>query len=186
MMTDAAFSLFDTQLGAMAMVWRGDVIIGLRLPDLGADHLRRSVARAFPDAAERPLQGAAREAAEGVAALVSGEKRDLADVTVELPPFDPITLGALHSARAIKPGETATYGDIARTLGDVGLSRRVGQAMGRNPVPIIIPCHRVMGAGGKLTGFSAPGGVDVKLRLLEIEGALRPSLFGDLPLARKP
>lgn len=184
-MTAAHFSLFDTALGGMAIVWRGSAVIGLRLPDRDADHLRRSVTKGFPAATEHALDGAAKEAADAVAALVSGEKRDLTFVAVELPAFDAVTLGALTAARDIPPGETATYGEVARKLGDIGLARRVGQAMGRNPVPVIIPCHRVLGAGGKLTGFSAPGGVDAKLKLLEIEGALRPSLFEDLPLVRK-
>jgi methylated-DNA-[protein]-cysteine S-methyltransferase len=64
-----------------------------------------------------------------------------------------------------------TYGDIASRLGDVGLSRAVGQALGRNPIPIIVPCHRVLAAQGRLGGFSAPGGASTKRRLLEIEGA---------------
>ena len=73
--------------------------------------------------------------------------------------------------RSIPPGETLTYGDIATRLGDVGLSRAVGQALGRNPFAIVVPCHRVLAAGGKSGGFSAVGGVDTKRRLLEIEGA---------------
>jgi methylated-DNA-[protein]-cysteine S-methyltransferase len=84
-------------------------------------------------------------------------------------------------ARAIAPGETLTYGDIAIRLGDVSLSRAVGQALGRNPFAIIVPCHRVLAAGGKPGGFSAAGGVDTKRRLLEIEGAraLHPVLPWD-------
>ena len=84
-------------------------------------------------------------------------------------------------ARAIPPGSTLTYGEIARRLGDPGAAQAVGQAMGHNPWPIVVPCHRVLGAGGKVGGFSAPGGAKTKLRMLEIEGALKPErlpLFG--------
>jgi methylated-DNA-[protein]-cysteine S-methyltransferase len=83
--------------------------------------------------------------------------------------------------RSIPPGETLTYGDIATRLGDVGLSRAVGQALGRNPFAIVVPCHRVLAAGGKSGGFSAVGGVETKRRLLEIEGArdLHPTLPWD-------
>jgi methylated-DNA-[protein]-cysteine S-methyltransferase len=83
-------------------------------------------------------------------------------------------------ARATGPGETTTYGEIATRLGDIGLSRAVGQALGRNPWPLIVPCHRVLAAGGKPGGFSAAGGVTTKRRLLEIEGArgLHPTLPG--------
>ena len=83
-------------------------------------------------------------------------------------------------ARSIPPGKTLSYGDIARRIGDVALSREVGQALGRNPVPIIVPCHRVLAAGDKPGGFSANGGVTTKLKLLAIEGAAvnyTPSLF---------
>ena len=87
-------------------------------------------------------------------------------------------------ARNIPPGATMTYGEIAERLGDKSLSREVGQAMGENPSPIIMPCHRVLAAGGKTGGFSAPGGVVTKLRLLTIEGAQPggPTLFEKLPL----
>ena len=85
--------------------------------------------------------------------------------------------------RSIMPGETLTYGEVASRCGDDVDARTVGQAMGRNPWPIIVPCHRVLGAGGKLVGFSAPGGVDTKLKLLAIERAKvgdAPGLFDDL------
>jgi methylated-DNA-[protein]-cysteine S-methyltransferase len=77
-----------------------------------------------------------------------------------------------------------TYGEIAERLGDKTLARAVGQAMGENPTPIVMPCHRVLAAGGKTGGFSAPGGVVTKLQLLTIEGAELggPTLFARLPL----
>jgi methylated-DNA-[protein]-cysteine S-methyltransferase len=87
-------------------------------------------------------------------------------------------------ARKIPPGETLTYGDIAEKLGDKLLSRDVGQAMGKNPFPIVVPCHRVVAANGKLGGFSAAGGVDTKLKMLAIEGAAvggQPDLFAAAP-----
>ena len=80
-------------------------------------------------------------------------------------------------SRQIGPGETRSYGDLARDLGDVAFSQRVGQALGRNPFPIIVPCHRVIGANGQMTGFSAPGGVETKRQLLKIEGAIERDLF---------
>ncbi|MEM1437333.1 MAG: MGMT family protein [Pseudomonadota bacterium] len=88
--------------------------------------------------------------------------------------------------RAIPPGTTRTYGSIAAELGNRQLAQQVGRALGRNPLPIIVPCHRVIGASGKLTGFSAFGGVDTKLRLLSIEGApigAQPGLFDEFPVA---
>jgi methylated-DNA-[protein]-cysteine S-methyltransferase len=87
------------------------------------------------------------------------------------------TLPELHRkvyavARTIPPGSTLTYGDIARRLGDVALARQVGEALGRNPFPIVVPCHRVLAAGGRTGGFSARGGAETKMQLLRIEGAV--------------
>lgn len=87
---------------------------------------------------------------------------------------------------AIPPGHTATYGEVAESLGDKQLAQKVGRTLGQNPLPIIVPCHRVMGANNKLTGFSAHGGVDTKLKMLLIEGARfseEPGLFDDLPFS---
>jgi methylated-DNA-[protein]-cysteine S-methyltransferase len=88
-------------------------------------------------------------------------------------------------ARTIRPGATISYGEIAARLGDPSLARDVAQALSQNPFPIIVPCHRVLAAGGKMGGFSAPGGVRTKLRLLSIEGAQygEPTLFDRLPWA---
>jgi len=93
-----------------------------------------------------------------------------------------------HVARTIPPGSTLSYGEVAARLGDRNLARDVAQALGQNPFPIIVPCHRVMAAGGKTGGFSAPGGVRTKLRLLSIERAQPggPTLFAELPLATRP
>jgi methylated-DNA-[protein]-cysteine S-methyltransferase len=104
-------------------------------------------------------------------AHLEGAAADLGVITVdvgEAPGFDQ-RVWAL--TRAIPAGETRTYGDLARDLGDIALSRDVGQALGRNPVPLIIPCHRVVARDGSLGGFSAPGGTDTKRRLLAIERA---------------
>jgi len=93
-----------------------------------------------------------------------------------------------HVARAIPPGSTRSYGEVAARLGDRNLARDVAQALGQNPFPIIVPCHRIMAAGGKTGGFSAPGGVRTKLRLLSIERAQPggPTLFAELLLATRP
>ncbi|BCW90382.1 Methylated-DNA--protein-cysteine methyltransferase [Alphaproteobacteria bacterium SO-S41] len=102
-------------------------------------------------------------------------------------PLDWSVVGAFERkvydiARRIAPGETRTYGEIARELGDLALSRAVGQALGANPFPPIVPCHRVLASGGKTGGFSAPGGIETKFRMLEIERAhaAPTDLFGGL------
>jgi methylated-DNA-[protein]-cysteine S-methyltransferase len=80
-------------------------------------------------------------------------------------------------ARAIPPGETLSYGEVAARLGEPAAAQAVGRALGRNPFPIVVPCHRVVAANGALHGFSAPGGIETKRRMLAIEGALAPALF---------
>jgi methylated-DNA-[protein]-cysteine S-methyltransferase len=118
---------------------------------------------------------------------LSGEKRDLAHIAVDDSSVPDFNRRVYAVARKIPPGQTKSYGDIARALGDPLLARDVGQALGQNPTPIIVPCHRVLAANGKSGGFSAPGGVDTKMRVLTIEGAQPggPTLFDDLPLARR-
>ena len=87
-------------------------------------------------------------------------------------------------ARTIPPGATLTYGEIAARLELPGAARDVGQALGRNPFPLVVPCHRVVAAGGRLGGFSARGGAATKRRLLAIEGAIAPDLFEIAPMLR--
>jgi methylated-DNA-[protein]-cysteine S-methyltransferase len=92
-------------------------------------------------------------------------------------------------AQTIPPGATMTYGEVATKLGDRMLAQQVGQALGKNPFPIIVPCHRVLAASGATGGFSAPGGITTKLRMLSIEGARtsdQPMLFDRLDLAARP
>src|SRR5205085_7876123 len=106
-----------------------------------------------------------------VLALLAGEAVDLSDVPLDFGAAPELHCRAYAVARTIPPGQTMTYGEIAKRLGVPNESREVGQAMGRNPIAIIMPCHRVLGADGKMGGFSANGGIATKRRILEIEGA---------------
>jgi methylated-DNA-[protein]-cysteine S-methyltransferase len=108
---------------------------------------------------------------ERIRGLLSGGRDDLADIALDLTEIPPFHRRVYELARAIRPGSTRSYGEIATALGEPHAARAVGQALGANPFPIIVPCHRVLAAGAKAGGFSAPGGTRTKLRLLEIEGA---------------
>jgi methylated-DNA-[protein]-cysteine S-methyltransferase len=182
------FSLFPTPLGDCGIAWRGDVVVATCLPDESpADTARRLAARTGGTVGEPPA--AIRRAIASITALLEGERTDLAAIACDFGGADPFAAQVYAATRAIPAGETTTYGAISSQLGDKQLSRNVGQALGRNPLPIIVPCHRVIGADGKLTGFSAAGGVATKLKMLAIEGAQpgdAPGLFDDLPLATKP
>jgi methylated-DNA-[protein]-cysteine S-methyltransferase len=143
--------------------------------------------RRFAGAQEAKPPVHVQQAIDGVVALLRGEKRDLNDVTIDTEDLPEFNRRVYVIARTIPPGSTLTYGEIAERLGDKLLAREVGQALGQNPIPLIVPCHRVLAAGGKTGGFSAPGGVVSKLRLLTIEGAQPngPTLFDNLPLVAK-
>jgi methylated-DNA-[protein]-cysteine S-methyltransferase len=105
--------------------------------------------------------------------LLAGEPRDLSFIELEMAALDPFDRGVYAATCAIPVGATRTYGAIARELGQPGAAQAVGQSLGRNPFPIIVPCHRVLAASGKSGGFSAPGGLATKVKLLEIEHARR-------------
>jgi methylated-DNA-[protein]-cysteine S-methyltransferase len=107
-----------------------------------------------------------------IAAFLGGAKDDLMDIALDDRALGDFDRGVYRETRAIPAGSTSTYGEIAARLGDPAQARAVGQSLGRNPWPIVVPCHRVTGAHGRMGGFSAPGGRGTKLKLLEIEGAL--------------
>ena len=104
-------------------------------------------------------------------ALLQGEASDLTSVELDMARVPPFDRRVYEVARTIPPGSTLTYGEIATRLGERRLAREVGQALGQNPFAIVVPCHRVVAAGGKVGGFSARGGIRTKLRMLAIEGA---------------
>ncbi len=173
------FTVFDTAIGACGLAWRDDVVIGTSLPEGSASRTRAWLTRRFPDAVEGPPPAPVQAAVDGIVALLGGARQDLASVALDMAGVPAFNRRAYEVARTIPPGRTLTYGDIAHRLGQPGSAQAVGQAMGHNPFPIIVPCHRVLAAGGKDGGFSARGGVGTKRRMLVIEGALadEPTLF---------
>jgi len=164
------FTLFDTALGLCALAWRDDMIVGVQLPEGGADQSRARLHRRFPGSAEAEPTPLIANLITRIRALLEGQPVDLTDAPVDMSVFEPFSRQVYEIARGIPPGQAMTYGEIAERLGDKLLARDVGQAMGKNPYPIIIPCHRVVAAGGKLGGFSARGGASTKQKLLAIEG----------------
>jgi methylated-DNA-[protein]-cysteine S-methyltransferase len=179
-MTDKQFTLFDTPIGICGIEWGPRGINGVQLPMGNEEKTRARIRQRHGDIAEAQPPAEVRHAVEGIIELLSGKPNDLSDVVLDLDGVPEFNRGVYEIARSIPPGKTMTYGDIAMRLGGVELSRDVGQALGRNPCPIVVPCHRVLAAGGKPGGFSANGGVDTKLKMLAIEGAAvnhTPNLF---------
>jgi methylated-DNA-[protein]-cysteine S-methyltransferase len=182
-MTARAFAIFDTPIGACGITWSARGIVGLQLPAASAEATRARVRRRWSGAVETEPAPGVQRAIDRVLALLSGEAIDLGDIPLDLGAAPEFHRKVYEVARTIPPGRTMTYGEIAKRLGVPHESREVGQALGRNPIAIIVPCHRVLGADGKMGGFSATGGVATKRRILEIEGA---SALGAGPLFDQP
>ena len=188
-MTAHGFTLFDTAIGRCGVAWGERGIVGVQLPQGRSAETRERVLHRFPTAAETPPPAEVQIALDGIIALLDGAPSDLSTITLDMSGVPPFHRRVYEFARAIPPGKTLSYGDIAVQLGARGAARAVGQALGHNPFPIVVPCHRVLAAGGKIGGFSATGGITTKLKLLEIEGAQvgeAPTLFEHLPLAARP
>jgi methylated-DNA-[protein]-cysteine S-methyltransferase len=179
-MTGQHFAIFDTALGRCGIAWNDRGINAVQLP-MGSEAMTRTrIRQRYGDITESQPPAAVQGAIDGIVELLAGKPNDLKDVVLDLDGVPEFNRGVYDIARAIPPGKTMTYGDIAKRLGGVELSRDVGQALGHNPCPIVVPCHRVLAAGDKPGGFSANGGVVTKLKMLEIEGAVvnyTPNLF---------
>ena len=173
------FTLFETPIGTCGIAWGPDGIVGVQLPEKEGSETRRRLLRRFPDAQEQAPPPAIQRAVDGIVALLQGESSDLTSIDLDMALVPSFDRRVYEVARTIPPGSTLTYGEIAARLGERRLAREVGQALGQNPFAIVVPCHRVVAAGGKIGGFSARGGIRTKLRMLAIEGA---PATGMLPL----
>jgi methylated-DNA-[protein]-cysteine S-methyltransferase len=179
-MTGQSFAIFDTAIGPCGILWGGRGITGVQLPMSSEDKTRKRIHQRNGDIPEAEPTAEVRSAIDAITELLAGRPNDLSGVALDLDGVPEFNRSVYDIARTIPPGKTMTYGDIAKRLGGLELSRDVGQALGRNPCPIVVPCHRVLAAGNKPGGFSANGGVVTKLKMLEIEGAAvnhTPSLF---------
>jgi len=179
-MTEHGFALFDTDIGPCGIVWGARGVTGVQLPEASEARTRARLVRRYPQAREAPPPADVRRVIDGIVALLRGEASDLSAAALDMDGVPEFDRRVYEVARNIAPGATLSYGEIAARLGERALARDVGQALGRNPFPIIVPCHRVLAAGGKAGGFSANGGVTTKLRLLTIERARTsdtPTLF---------
>jgi methylated-DNA-[protein]-cysteine S-methyltransferase len=179
------FALFETAIGCCGIVWSERGVAGVQLPERGEAATRNRLMRRFPTAGDGAPPAQVRRAIDDIVALLGGERRDLNHVTIDIGSAPEFHRRVYEAARRIPAGATLSYGELAEHLGDRNFARDVAEALSENPCPIIVPCHRILAAGGKPGGFSAPGGVATKLRLLTIEGAQPegPMLFDRLPLA---
>jgi O-6-methylguanine DNA methyltransferase len=170
-MTAPLFAIFDTPVGPCAIAWTERGVAGIQLPEGRERDTLARVLQRFPAAGQAVPPAEVQRTVDGIVALLSGEASDLSAVVLDMERVPPFHRRVYEVARTIPPGATISYGDIATRLDAPGAARAVGQALGRNPFAIVVPCHRVLAAGGKLGGFSANGGIVTKLRLLSIESA---------------
>lgn len=187
-MTTQGFALFDTVIGRCGLAWGDRGLIGVQLPEATPGAAWARLRKRFPDAVEVEPPPEIDVVIDRIRDLLAGGRDDLADIVLDLEGQSAFHLRVYAIARAIPPGETSTYGEVARAMGEPGAARAVGKALGENPWPIVVPCHRVLGSSGSMGGFSASGGSTTKARLLTIEKAktsAAPTLF-DLEFSVAP
>ncbi len=170
-MLDLAYTLFRTAIGHCGIAWGARGVVALQLPEANESATLARLLRRHSGAGSRRPAFEIQRTVDDIVALLAGEPRDLKHVRLDMTQVPPFHQSVYAVVRNIAPGQTRSYGEVAALCGDRHAARAVGQAMARNPIPIIVPCHRVLAAGGKSGGFSANGGVTTKLRLLAIEGA---------------
>jgi methylated-DNA-[protein]-cysteine S-methyltransferase len=178
-MNATGFALFATALGTCGIGWNAGDVAGTQLPEKDDAATRARMQRRFPAAAEATPPPNAQRAIDGITALLRGERNDLLAIPLAMDDLMPFDRAVYAAARAVPPGTTVTYGDIAKRIGEPHAAQAVGEALGRNPFAPIVPCHRIVGARGTMHGFSAGGGTATKLRMLTIEGwrSDEPTLF---------
>lgn len=161
-------ALVDTALGWFGLAWSGKGLVRLQLPAKDREETRARLLRRLEGAlsGEPPA-----ELADAIRRYAGGEAVDFGGVAVDLAGVDAFRRSIYDVLRRVGHGETLTYGELAERAGFPGMAREIGVAMARNPVPLVIPCHRVLAAGGRIGGFSAPGGASAKAKMLELERA---------------
>jgi methylated-DNA-[protein]-cysteine S-methyltransferase len=165
------YLVFETASGFGGIVWNSVGITCLRLPTRSAQAAEQDLRRRAPGAEPGAPTPAVAEAVAAVKRYFEGEETDFSGLELDLAGQEAFFKQIYAAARRVGWGQTTTYGALAKELGaGPEAARDVGQAMASNPVPLIIPCHRVLAAGGKVGGFSAPGGSAAKIRMLELEG----------------
>ena len=167
--------VFDTALGFFAIAWSGEGLTRLILPEPDADAAGARLPAGHPPAlAEEALPAEIAALAAAIRRYAEGETVDFAFAPVDLSQADDFCRDIYAAARRLAQGEAVTYGELAARAGHPGAARETGVALARNPVPLVVPCHRIVAAGGRLGGFSAPGGATTKMRLLAHERARMP------------
>ncbi|PBC10582.1 methylated-DNA--[protein]-cysteine S-methyltransferase [Mesorhizobium sp. WSM3859] len=166
----AGHAVLKTVIGFMGIAWNEKGLIRLCLPERSREAVERRLFRHAGVSTSTDQPRWVVELIASIKAYAAGEDVDFSDVPVDLDGVDDFRLAIYAAARKLGFGETTTYGELAKRAGHAGLARETGAALGANPVPLVIPCHRILAAGGKIGGFSAPGGSATKEKMLAMEG----------------
>ncbi len=177
------YTTFETVTGICSIAWNEDASSNFQLPASNAEDIeiwrKRRVPNASPAAPDKHVQ----RVIDDCIRYFKGERIDFSEIPIDLRNQSEFFAAIYAALRRVPYGQTTTYGDLAKSIGaGAERSREVGVAMARNPLPLIVPCHRVLAAGGKLSGFSAPGGTDAKAWMLRLEGVA----VGSSANARRP
>lgn len=165
------YAIFETAAGFCGIAWSEDGVSAFQLPSSTEEATMRNMMRRRPDAGAGTPPTEIAVIIDAAKRYFTGEPIDFTAVTLDLDGQEDFFHRIYATLRTVGWGRTTTYGTLAKELGaGPEAARDVGQAMAKNPIPLIIPCHRVLAAGGKVGGFSAPGGSDSKVRMLELEG----------------
>jgi methylated-DNA-[protein]-cysteine S-methyltransferase len=173
-MAGCGYTIFDTGIGRCGIAWSDSGIVGVQLPEAREIETRKRLFHLYPDAREMRPPPNVEMAIEGIVALLRGEPGEFSDVILDMSGIPAFNERVYAFTRTIPRGETRSYGQVAASLRPSGAVRSVAQAIARNPFVIIVPCHRVLEAGGYPDKISANGGAISKRRLLSIDGARGP------------
>lgn len=168
-----SYAIFETRAGFCGIAWSEGGITRFQLPTDNAAATERLLLRRMPGGKIAEPTPDIAGVIETVRRYFEGDAADFSDLNLDLDGQDDLFRRIYALVRRLPWGQTTTYGALAKEIGaDPRLARDVGQAMAKNPIPLIIPCHRVLAAGGKVGGFSAPGGAASKVRMLQLEGVV--------------
>jgi methylated-DNA-[protein]-cysteine S-methyltransferase len=174
--------LIATAFGPVGLAWSADGLVRLQLPDVDVEATRALLLRGI-DAIEAHPPDWLAPSVRKLQRYFTGAPTELADTPLDLAAVPAFPRQLYEEMLNLSWGDTLTYGELAARVGATGAAQAVGRAMGQNPVPVIIPCHRVLASGNRMGGFSAPGGARTKLRLLDLEGTVLGAPSGQMAFA---
>lgn len=169
---NASYTLFNTALGACGIAWNDRGVTAFQLPEVTTKLTEDRISKKANAGKSSKVPSHIASIIKRVQKHLAGDSQDFQDIAVDLEDTAVFSRQVYQICKTIPAGETMTYGDVAKAMKRSAASRAVGQALGRNPIPLIIPCHRVLAAGNKPGGFSAHGGFATKLKMLGLEGVL--------------